>query len=408
MQPGFFYDLRPLCVVHLQLLGEVRAAAADHNAAFGVDALRWHLVSAMSFGQDANFSDEDFLAGYNADLANGLGNTLSRAVKMSRDFFEGKTPPKKNTKKTSFEWPETAVASVSRWRAAFEGYRLQDAAAAIRGLLGAIDAEITATEPWKIMKAEGPSQRLSHVLYDCLEALRTAACLLAPVAPRTAAEVLRRIGVDMRAEDVRDSDFVWGGLPTGAPLPVAPPLFPRADAKEYFASRGAGQGSANKESSVASDNAREDSSKGVSQAGTAADAPAVAGAPPAPSPVAGGSTGALTAPEGSSKIPIDDFLKLDLRVGEVIAAEKVEKSKKLMKMTVRIGEEVRTIVGGIAAAYTPEQLVGKKFVFVANLAPAKLMGVESNGMILAATLPETGAPSLLMVDPAVPSGAKVK
>jgi methionyl-tRNA synthetase len=117
--------------------------------------------------------------------------------------------------------------------------------------------------------------------------------------------------------------------------------------------------------------------------------------------VAGGST-------EPAKIPIDDFLKLDLRVGEVIAAEKVEKSKKLMKMTVKIAEEVRTIVGGIAAAYTPEQLVGKKFVFVANLAPAKLMGVESNGMILAATLPETGAPSLLMVDPAVPSGAKVK
>ena len=95
-------------------------------------------------------------------------------------------------------------------------------------------------------------------------------------------------------------------------------------------------------------------------------------------------------------------------MGEVLAAEKVEKSKKLMKMTVKIGEEVRSIVGGIALAYTPEQLVGKKFVFVANLAPAKLMGIESNGMILAATLPETGEPSLLMVDASVPSGAKVK
>lgn len=101
-------------------------------------------------------------------------------------------------------------------------------------------------------------------------------------------------------------------------------------------------------------------------------------------------------------------MKIDLRVGEVVAAEKVEKSKKLMKMTVKLGEEVRTIVGGIATVYTAEQLVGKKFVFVANLQPAKLMGVESNGMILAATLPETGEPSLLMVDAAVPSGAKVR
>ena len=161
-------------------------------------------------------------------------------------------------------------------------------------------------------------------------------------------------------------------------------------------------------------------SKGVLPDGAAAGGSAVAGVPPAPPPAAGGSTGALTAPDGmpdpsspssfssESKIPISDFLKIDLRVGEVIAAEKVEKSKKLMKMTVRIGEEVRTIVGGIAAAYTAEQLVGRKFVFVANLAPAKLMGIESNGMILAATLPGTGEPSLLMVDPAVPPGAKVK
>ncbi|HVO49907.1 MAG TPA: methionine--tRNA ligase [Thermoanaerobaculia bacterium] len=388
--------------------------------AFGVDALRWHFVAAMSFGQDANFSDEDFLSGYNADLANGLGNTLSRAVKMSRDFFGGTTPP---SKRVTFVQAgpllySAAEKAVRDWKAAFEGYRLQDAAAAIRGLLGAIDAEITATEPWKIMKAEGPSQRLSHVLYDCLEALRTAACLLAPVAPRTATEVLRRLGVDMRAEDVRDSDLAWGGLPTGAPLPVAPPLFPRADAKEYFASRGAATGSANKESSVASDNVKEDSSKGPSpfvtaplatqptpDAGVLSPSKQNPSLPSAPSQQA--TTPASPVGEGA-KIPIDDFLKLDLRVGEVIAAEKVEKSKKLMKMTVKIGEEVRTIVGGIAAAYTPEQLVGRKFVFVANLAPAKLMGVESNGMILAATLPETGAPSLLMVDPAVPSGAKVK
>lgn len=109
-----------------------------------------------------------------------------------------------------------------------------------------------------------------------------------------------------------------------------------------------------------------------------------------------------------SKIAISDFLKLDLRVGEVIAAEKVEKSRKLMKMTVKLGEEVRTIVGGIATAYTAEQLVGRKLVFVANLQPAKLMGIESDGMVLAATLPDTGEASLLAVDPSVPSGAKVK
>jgi methionyl-tRNA synthetase len=191
-----------------------------------------------------------------------------------------------------------------------------------------------------------------------------------------------------------------------APLPQAPPLFPRADAKEYFAS---------KEKNVTEEKKEEKektSSNGPSPFATAplATQPGP-GAPPAPdasAPPSSPSKNLSSLSSSEAKIPIDDFVKLDLRVGEVIAAEKVEKSKKLMKMTVRIGEEVRTIVGGIALAYTPEQLVGRKFVFVANLAPAKLMGVESNGMILAATLPETGEPSLLMVDPAVPSGAKVK
>jgi methionyl-tRNA synthetase len=342
----------------------------DLVAAFGVDALRWHLVSAMSFGQDASFSDEDFLAGYNADLANGLGNTLSRAVKMSRDFFDGKTPSKTSTKKNSFEWPETTTASISRWRAAFEGYRLQEAAGEIRVLLGAIDSYITTNEPWRSRpddSFEELSDFRSRILYDCLEALRVVACMLAPIAPRTAVEVFRRLGIDRRAEDLRPSDLAWGQLPLNAPLPAAPPLFPRADAKEYFASRSGPTGSGSKENSVSDESA-----------------------------------------PSESKISIDDFMRIDLRVGEVIAAEKVEKSKKLMKMTVKLGEDVRTIVGGIATAYTAEQLVGRKFVFVANLAPAKLMGVESNGMILAATLPDTGEASLLAVDPAVPSGAKVK
>ena len=212
--------------------------------AFGVDALRWHFVAAMSFGQDANFSDEDFLSVYNADLANGLGNTLSRAVKMSRDWFDGKTPPKKGTK-DSFEGPSAASAArkaTEDWKISFEGYRLQDAAGAIRTLLGAIDAEITAREPWKAARqpAFSPTELFnfrSDVLFDCLEALRVAACMLAPIAPRTATEIFRRLGIDKRAEDVRDADLAWGELPLGAPLPAAPPLFPRADAKEYFASK---------------------------------------------------------------------------------------------------------------------------------------------------------------------------
>jgi len=376
----------------------------DLVAAFGVDALRWHLVSAMSFGQDASFSDEDFLAGYNADLANGLGNTISRAVKMAGDAFSGKTPGELCDDN---EIVGAAREAVAAWTSAFEGYRLQDAASAIRGLVTRIDGYIAAKEPWKKAKAEGVTPALHRIHFATLEGLRLAAVMLAPIAPRTATEVLRRLGIDRRSEDLRPPDLAWGLLPLGASLPPAPPLFPRADAKEYLASRGAGTGGASKESSVANETS-EGSSKGVSPAGAAESGSTLGGAPSAPSPAAGGSTGAIPPSSSESKISIDDFMKIDLRVGEVIAAEKVEKSKKLMKMTVKIGEDMRTIVGGIATAYTAEQLVGRKFVFVVNLAPAKLMGVESNGMILAATLPEAGEPSLLMVDPAVPSGAKVK
>ena len=343
----------------------------DLVAAFGVDALRWHLVSAMSFGQDANFSDEDFLAGYNADLANGLGNTLSRAVKMASDAFGGKTPSETCDDN---EVRAAAVDAIVAWTSAFESYRLHDAAAAVRTLVTRIDGYIAAREPWKKVKAEGVTPALHRIHYATLEGLRVAACMLAPIAPGTATEVFRRLGIARSAEDLRPPDLVWGQLPLNASLPQAPPLFPRADAKEYFASK----------------------EKPVADESTVPEA-----APSSPSKN-------LSPSPSETKISIDDFLKIDLRVGEVIAAEKIEKSKKLMKMTVKIGEEVRTIVGGIAATYTAEQLVGRKFVFVANLAPAKLMGIESNGMILAATLPETGEPSLLMVDPVVPSGAKVK
>ncbi|MEO8056442.1 MAG: methionine--tRNA ligase, partial [Acidobacteriota bacterium] len=373
-------------------------------AAFGVDALRWHFLAAMSFGQDSSFSDEEFLSVYNADLANGLGNTLSRAVKMAGDAFGGKTPAEACDDN---EIQAAARDAVSAWTSAFEGYRLQDAAGAVRTLVTRIDGYIAAKEPWKKAKAEGVTPALHRIHFATLEGLRVAACMLAPIAPRTTTEVFRRLGIDKRAEDVRESDLAWGGLPLNASLPQAPPLFPRADAKEYFAS---------KEKSVTDEGKKEDSSKGVSADSAAATASPFATAPlatqPDPAPTASPSSPSKNLSSSSApseaKIPIDDFLKLDLRVGEVMAAEKVEKSKKLMKMTVKIGEETRSIVGGIALAYTPEQLVGKKFIFVANLAPAKLMGVESNGMILAATIPETGEPSLLMVDPSVPSGAKVK
>ena len=353
--------------------------------AFGVDALRWHLISEMSFGQDASFSDEAFLVRYNSDLANGLGNTLSRAVRMASDAFGGKTPSERCDDN---EVRSAAEAAVAAWDAAFRSCRLHEAAEAVRVLLGAIDGYITAKEPWKKVKAEGVTPALHRVHHNALEGLRVAAVLLAPIAPGAASEVLRRLGTPKAAEELGSADLAWGGLPLGAPLAPAAPLFPRADAKSYFADLA-------KESTV------NEETKPAVPAAEPASAPAAPVAAPAPA-------AAAPAPTETPRISIEEFFKADLRVAEVLAAEKVEKSKKLMKMRIRIGEEERTLVAGIATAYAPDQLVGRKIVVVANLLPAKLMGIESNGMLLAASLPGTGEPSLLSVDPAVPSGTKVK
>ncbi len=362
--------------------------------AFGVDALRWHLISEMSFGQDASFSDEAFLVRYNSDLANGLGNTLSRAVRMASDAFGGKTPAERCDDN---EVKRAAEAAVAAWDAAFRACRLHEAAEAVRVLLGAIDGYITAKEPWKKVKAEGVTPALHRIHHNALEGLRVAACLLAPIAPGAATEVLARLGAPKAAEAIGPADLAWGGLPLGAPLAPAAPLFPRADAKAYFAEP-------SKEKPVTEE------TKPVAPApvATTPDASVPAAAPaPAASP-ASAPAASPAAPAEAPRIAVDDFFKADLRVAEILAAEKVEKSKKLMKMRVRIGEEERTIVAGIATAYTGEQLVGRKVVVVANLMPAKLMGIESNGMVLAASLPGTGEPSLLAVDPSVPSGTKVK
>lgn len=349
--------------------------------AFGFDALRWHLLAEMAFGQDASFSDEAFLVRYNADLANGLGNTLSRSLRMASDAFGGRTPSEACSDN---EVRRAAEAAAALWRSAFEANRFSEACDAVRALLSQVDGYIASREPWKKVKQEGVTPALHRIHYAALEGLRIAAVLLAPIAPGTSSEVLRRLGVP--AAPPAAADLEWGRLPLEASLAPASPLFPRADVKQYFGGAAPAAVPAPLE-------------KNVNHESTA---PVLAPVPAPPAPAS------PAAPAESGKISITDFLKVDLRIGEVTAAEKVEKSRKLMKMTVLFGDEVRTIVGGIATAYAPDQLVGRKFVFAYNLAPAKLMGIESNGMILAASLPGTGDPSLLTIDATVPSGTKVK
>jgi methionyl-tRNA synthetase len=250
---------------------------------------------------------------------------------------------------------------------------LHEGAAAAFRLIDATNEFIAETAPWKLAKSAADAGRLDEVLFAVAEAVRLAAVLLRPVMPASAAEILRRVGETTAPEALRlDRDARWrnDGVREIAKGAV---LWPRAEGQTV-------------ETRVDDTSAQQ-------------TAPAV----PAPAPPAA----AAAAPAGDSRISIDDFMKVDLRVAKVLEAEAVPKSKRLIKLTVDTGRDQRTIVAGIAEAYQPEQLVGRTIVIVANLQPATLMGIESNGMVLAGS-PDGGKPALVGFDQDVPPGARVR
>ena len=330
---------------------------------FGPDALRYYVMREMVFGQDQDYSDQSLLTRYNADLANDLGNTLSRAIKMSDSYFGGKTPPQRCFVNELLDKAEAVVPAYLRH---MDDLAFQRAIEAAWELLNEINSYIVTREPWKRFKADGADEALARILWNTLEALRIVWVMMAPFLPGSTREALARLGGD--PDRIGAADLEWGGLPANAPLRVADPIFPRADVSQYIGA------------------SKVDEQKAAETG------------PPIETTQA--------APPGMARISIEQFLDVDLRVAEVRAAERVPKSKKLIQMRVFTGDEERTIVAGIGTKYTPEELVGRKVVIVANLQPARLMGIESNGMVLAASI--DGEPSLLSVDPAVPAGTKVK
>jgi methionyl-tRNA synthetase len=335
---------------------------------FGPDALRYFLLREMTFGQDARFSDEAFLARYNADLANDLGNTVSRVAALCRQSF-GATPEETCP---SNDVRDAYRAASEEWHAAMEECALSRALEAVWRFLTQINGYVVSREPWKVRKEEGASERLARILYCAAEGVRLAGVLLFPFVPATSRKIFETFGLP--AEAPRPQDLEWGGLARGARMPEAPPLFPRADAGAYF------------------------EGKDVTMSEKPAETPLSA--------TEMGRNGHETAPDG--RISIEEFQRVQLVTAKVLAAERVPKSKKLMRMQVDLGTEQRQIVAGIAAHYEPESLVGRNVVIVANLKPTKLMGVESDGMVLAATVGAEGAPSLLAVDDSVPTGSRVK
>jgi len=326
---------------------------------FGADALRYFLLREMTFGQDASFSDEGFLGRYNADLANGLGNASSRVLAMARRYFDAKTPPEP-CEESSLR--ETAEDVVRRYVEAMDAYEFQRALEAVWELLTAVDGYVNEQAPWAIVKVEGvASPRLKSVLYNCLEAIRLAAVMVGPAMPGTAARLLAQLGITPAT--ATEDQLRWGGLPLNRMLGEEGALFPRADVEAFFS-----------EVNV-------DETKPVG-----ATAPA--------------------APEGDL-LAIEEFARMRLVVGQVKVAERVPKSKKLVRLEVDLGEgSLRQLVAGIGAQYEPERLIGRRIVVVANLKPAVLMGVESRGMLLAASV--EGVPYLLSVDAEVPPGTGVK
>ncbi len=339
---------------------------------FGADALRYFLLREMAFGQDASFSDEAFLTRYNADLANDLGNTVSRVAALCRQSFGG-TPPEPCTDNEILD----AYRSIrTEWSEEMDALAFHRALECVWRFLSIINGYIVSREPWKIRREEGRSPRLSRVLYAAAEGIRVAGAMLSPFVPTTSRKIFASFGQPER--DPVAADLEWGGVRPGVPMPEAGPLFPRADAEAYL----------NADSK---------------EEATMNDAPV----PPRPAEAPPVETTQAVSPS-ENRIGIEEFQKIRLVTGKVLEAERVPKSKKLVKMQVDLGSERRQIVAGIAAKYAPDVLVGRNVVIVANLQPAKLMGVESNGMVLAATVGEAGEPVLLDVPAEVPPGSRVK
>jgi len=351
---------------------------------FGADPLRLYLVKEIPYGNDGDFSWERFEERYNVDLANNLGNLVSRVAAMA-DRYRGGRLEAAGAPGRLAEVAEEAVATYGK---AMDRLALHEGAAAAYRVIDAANEYIAETEPWVLARDPAQAERLTGVLYDVTEAVRVAAVLLSPVMPGSSAEILRRMGAEPGGDGLRLArDTAWR---TGASRTVARAgaLWPRLEAAPHA-------GAADSTTAGPAPATRRRSPTMTDEQNDQTPAPTAAPAPPAPAPA-------------DNRISIDDFMKIELRVAKVLAAERVPNSKKLIKMEVDVGTERRTLVAGIAEAYEASALVGRTVAIVFNLKPAKLMGIESNGMVLAAS-PDGGQPSLVTFEePAPPPGSRVR
>ena len=330
----------------------------------GVDAVRYYLVSEMPYANDGSITYETIIERYNSDLANTFGNLVNRTIAMQNKYFDGIIQEPTDSESVDDELKAFALETVKKIEKCFETYRVADAVEAVLNLAKRSNKYIDETMPWALAKDENKKARLGTVLYNLLEAIRYIAILLTPFMPQTAEKIFEQMNCDIKDYDSMNT---FGALKAGTKVNEAQALFARIDSEKMLAEIAQKQEEAAK---------KEEAAK--------------------PKEI-----------EGLAQIAIDDFAKIELRVAKITQCEPVKRAKKLLKLHVDDGTaEGRQIVSGIAPWYTPDDLIGKSVIIVANLKPAKLCGEVSNGMLLAGDVDENDV-KVVFVD-SIPAGTKLR